>query len=187
MIKKILFVLVFLFPLLCIKAQSYADFWTGYFSYNTIVSISEGDAEIYAASQNSVFSYALNSNAIKTFSTIEGLTGEAIRTIYYSKSTGILFVGYLSGLVDLVKPDGSVLTLVAIRDKPAILPSEKTINDFYENGNTLYIATGFGISLFDLARLEFDDSYFIGDNGARIPILQTTIFENYIYAASPSG
>ncbi|WP_051621360.1 T9SS type A sorting domain-containing protein [Leeuwenhoekiella sp. MAR_2009_132] len=187
MIKKILFILVFLFPLLCIKAQSYADFWTGYFSYNTIVSISEGDAEIYAASQNSVFSYALNSNAIKTFSTIEGLTGEAISTIHYSKSTGILFVGYFSGLVDLVKPDGSVSTLVAIRDKPAILPSEKKINDFYENGNTLYIATGFGISLFDLARLEFDDSYFIGDNGARIPILQTTIFENYIYAASPTG
>ena len=187
MTKKLSFFLFILLSVFCMEAQNYSDFWTGYFSYTTVIDLSEGGEVVFAASQNSVFSYDLTANEIKTYSTIEGLAGETITTVHYSPSTRILFIGYFSGLIDLIKPDGTVSTLVAIRDKPVILPSEKTINNFYENGDILYIATGFGISLFDLSKLEFDDSYFIGDNGARLPILQTTIFEEYIYAASPTG
>ncbi|MEZ7494739.1 T9SS type A sorting domain-containing protein [Leeuwenhoekiella aequorea] len=187
MFKKLLIVLVFVCSFFCVQGQDYSSLWTGHFSYNSIVSIAPGDREVYVASQNSVFSYSLSTNEIKTYSTIDGLTGELISTVYYSASTDILFVGYYSGLVDLILPDGTVSTLVAIRDKPVILPSEKAINHFYENEDILHIATGFGISLFDLDRLEFKDSYFIGDNGTRLPILQTIIFEDFIYAASPTG
>lgn len=185
--SKILILLAVLFHLIQMKAQDYADNWTGYFSYNTITAISKGDTKIYAAAQNSVFSYELATNQIETLSTINGLTGSAISAIHYSENTGVLFIGYASGVIDIVKPDGTVSTVVAIRDKPVILPSEKIINSFTESENTLYIATGFGISLFDISRLEFDDSYFIGDNGARLNILQTTIYDDYIYAASPTG
>ena len=185
--SKILILLAVLFHLIQMKAQDYADNWTGYFSYNTITAISKGDTKIYAAAQNSVFSYELATNQIETLSTINGLAGSAISAIHYSENTGVLFIGYASGVIDIVKADGTVSTVVAIRDKPVILPSEKIINSFTESENTLYIATGFGISLFDISRLEFDDSYFIGDNGARLNILQTTIYDGYIYAASPTG
>ncbi len=87
----------------------------------------------------------------------------------------------------MVLPDGNVRTIVAIRDKPVILPQEKVINSFTQFDNTLYIASGFGISLFDLQRLEFDDSYFIGPGGSRVSIAQTAIFDGFIYAASPTA
>ena len=185
--SRILVLLFLIFHLIQMKAQDYADNWTGYFSYNTITAVAKGDTKIYTAAQNSIFSYELATNKIETLSTINGLTGSAISTLHFSESTGILFVGYVSGVIDIVRPDRSVSTVVAIRDKPVILPSEKIINSFTEFENTLYIATGFGISLFDLARLEFDDSYFIGDNGARLNIIQTAIYDGYIYAASPTG
>ena len=182
-----LLLVLFLLSVINAEAQDYSDSWTGYFSYNSITAVAQGESQIFAAAQNSIFSYDIESNEVKIFSTIEGLSGEAISAIHYYEAGAILFVGYASGLIDLVLPDGSVTTLVAIRDKPVILPQEKRITDFYENGETLYIASGFGISLFDLKRLEFDDSYFIGDNGGRLPVLQTTIFDGFIYAASPTG
>lgn len=168
-------------------AQDYSDSWTGYFSYRSISALTQSEGKVYAAAQNSVFTYELETNQLETISTIQGLTGEQISAIHYAEEQGILFVGYASGLIDLILPDGNVRTLVAIRDKPVILPQEKIINSFHEFENTLYIASGFGISLFDLNRLEFDDSYFIGPNGSRIPIEQTLVFENYIYAASPTA
>jgi len=187
MIKKNLYLFILLLNSCCAFAQEYSEAWTAYFSYNRITALAEADTQIYAAAQNSVFSYDLQTNETRLFSTVQGLAGEAISAIHYSDATGILFVGYASGLIDVVQPDATVTTLVAIRDKPAILPSEKSINSFDEQDNTLYIATGFGISLFDLSRLEFDDSYFIGNNGARLNIKQTAIFGDYIYAASPDG
>ena len=170
MIKKNLYLFILLLNSCCAFAQEYSEAWTAYFSYNRITALAEADNQIYAAAQNSVFSYDLQTNETRLFSTVQGLAGEAISAIHYSDATGILFVGYASGLIDVVQPDATVTTLVAIRDKPAILPSEKSINSFDEQDNTLYIATGFGISLFDLSRLEFDDSYFIGNNGARLNI-----------------
>lgn len=185
--SSILILLFLIVHLTQMKAQDFTENWTGYFSYNTITAVAKANTKIYAAAQNSVFSYELVTNEVETFSTVNGLTGSAISAIHFSESTGILFVGYVSGVIDILRPNGIVSSVVAIRDKPVILPSEKIINSFTEFENTLYIATGFGISLFDLARLEFDDSYFIGDNGARLNIVQTAIYEGYIYAASPTG
>ena len=38
----------------------------------------------------------------------------------------------------------------------------KKINHFNENNGLVYISTDYGISVFDLERLEFGDTYFIG-------------------------
>lgn len=185
--NRILFFTFLFFHLIQMKAQDFSESWTGYFSYNTITAVSKSNTKIYAAAQNSVFSYELATNETETLSSINGLTGSTISAIHYSENTGVLFVGYASGVIDIVRADGTVSTVVAIRDKPVILPTEKIINSFSEFENTLYIATGFGISLFDISRFEFDDSYFIGDNGARLNIVQTAIYDGYIYAASPMG
>ena len=45
----------------------------------------------------------------------------------------------------------------------------------------------FGIVQYNLATLQFGDTYLIGDNGAQIAVSQTTIFDNKIYAATLSN
>src|SRR5690606_9021067 len=50
----------------------------------------------------------------------------------------------------------------------------------------IYIATQYGISVYDLERLEFGDTFFIGNGGSQIDIVQTTVQEPYIFAASSS-
>ena len=180
------------FLLLCLPftavGQDFSDEWTGYFAYSQVVDVTEGNGALYVASENAVFIYSTLDGSLTTRSTINGLSGEDISSIYYSAEFETLLVGYENGLIDVVVGDNkNVLTVVDILNKPSIPPTQKRINHFMEFNGFVYISTGFGISLFDLGRLEFDDSYFIGDNGGALNIGQTTIFGDYIYAAAGQG
>lgn len=50
----------------------------------------------------------------------------------------------------------------------------------------MYIATDYGISVLDLTTLEFISTYFIGTSGEETEVLQTTIFNDEIYAVTRS-
>ena len=186
MLKK-LAILVAMTFINTLYSQDFSLDWTGYFSYNEITALSRGDNKVFAAAQNAVFAYDLLTNEIATYSTIQGLTGEDISALYYSESSGILFIGYDSGAIDIVREDEQVLTVVDIKNKTSIPPTEKQINSFDEYNGLLYISTGFGISLYDLERLEFQDSYFIGNNGGQLNVTQTAILGDYIYASTDAG
>ena len=168
-----------------LAAQNFEDTWKGFFSYVSVKAISKSSEKVYVAAENSVFTYDLITREIETISTINGLSGEEISSIYYSEGFGVLVVGYENGLLDVIVDDEEgILNIVDIFEKPTIPPDRKTINDFFEFDGNLYISTDFGISLFDLQRLEFGDTYFIGDLGAQVIITQTTVLEPYIYASS---
>ena len=184
MARRLLFTWVALVFCLSAKAQDFSDTWTGYFSYTSIEHVAYGKGFVFAAAKNSLFAYNLLTNETREFSTIQGLTGEEISAIYYSETIQALFVGYTSGKFDVVREGENVLTVVDISNKQTILPPLRRVNHFMEYNGFVYIASGFGISLFNLERLEFDDSYFIGDNGSQLDVSQTAVVGDYIYAAT---
>jgi ligand-binding sensor domain-containing protein len=77
----------------------------------------------------------------------------------------------------------NVLTIVDILEKPTIPPTNKFINHFNEHDGLVYISTEYGISVYDLERLEFGDTYYIGNGGTQIRITQTVVYNDFIYAA----
>jgi hypothetical protein len=166
-------------------AQNYQETWTGFFSFVSIKDVAQSDDRIYVASENAVYSFDIWSGDIETLTTINGLSGESITEIHYSPSYGLLLIGHDNGLIELLI-DGSdqVVQVVDILEKPSIPPNIKKINHFYEFRTQLYIATDYGISVFNLSALEFGDTYYIGDLGTTMSITQTTILEPYIYASS---
>lgn len=181
---------ILLFVLLCapLYSQDFSDEWTGYFSFANVGDIDEGNGRIYAASENAVFIFSTIDGSIITRSTINGLSGNTISSIYYSEAFDTLLIGYENGIMDIVVGNSeNVITVVDIFNRVSIPPDRKRINHFTEFNGFVYISTGFGISLYDLGQLEFDDSYFIGDNGSQLDITQTTILDDYIYASSTDG
>jgi hypothetical protein len=166
-----------------VNGQDFTDRWTGLFSFNRIVDMDQTNDEIYAASENAVFIYDIGSRSFKTITTVNGLSGDLISQIFYRESTDQLIVGYENGLIQIVQ-DGVVLDVVAIRDKQVINPDQKRINEFKQNGDLLYIATDFGIAIYDLERLEFNDTYFIGDNGIELKVKSIEIYQGFLYAAT---
>ncbi len=185
--RKLVAIILF-FQFLFASAQNFEDTWTGLFSYVSVKSISQGNDKIYAAAENAIFTYDLTTQEINTISTIKGLSGDLISTIYYSNNFGLLIIGYENGLIEiLIEGVDDVLSIVDILDKQTIPPNKKRINHFNEYQGQLYIASDFGISVYNLASLEFGDTYFIGDLGSQIDITQTTILDEFIYASSLTG
>ncbi len=184
--KKHLFSFIFLISFV-VSAQNFENNWTGHFSYVTVNSITQGNDKVYAAAENSAFSYDLSTLQTETISTIQGLSGENISTSYYSEEQDIFIIGYENGLLEIITSDDDVLTLVDILNKQNIPPDRKRINHFNEYDGILYISSDFGISEYNLETLEFGDSFFIGDGGSFVSIAQTTIDPPFIYAASPES
>lgn len=167
-----------------LSAQDFTESWEGYFSYSEIVDVVRSSQKIYAAGNNAVFIYTPATGEFETLSTIEGLTGDDISQIYYSDEKSKLVIGYENGILQIVDDNNDVRTVVAIAEKQVISADRKTINKFKELGDLLYIATDFGVALYDLERLEFDDTYFIGRAGGQVEVNGLEIFENNIYAAT---
>ncbi len=189
MLKRYTFVVFIVLGSLtdCI-AQDFSTLWEDYFSYFEIVDVTQSEFKVYAASENVIFSYDINSREIEKITTIQGLSGELISTIEYSEASQLLLIGYETGLIEIYfESDQSVLAVVDILDKESIDPSTKAINDFNEDDGFVYISTDFGVSVYDLERLEFGDTYFIGNNNTQIPVEKTAIREGAIYAACNAG
>lgn len=161
--------------------------WNSYFSYNEIKDVSEATDRVFAASENALFSKNDLTNEIKTTNTIDGLPGQTISALYHSETFNRTMIGYENGLLMIINEnDGTIKTVVDIINKQ-INPTIKKINHFSENNGIVYVSCDFGIVQYNLATLQFGDTYFIGDNGAEIKVTQTTIFDGFIYASTPSS
>lgn len=182
-VRKSFFPFFLLFSAFCFS-QNYTDLWEGYFSYLNIKDVSGDGNKIYAASENAIFVFDSESKEMETITTVNGLSGEIISSIYYSQNYGLLLIGYTNGLVEIVSnTDTQILSVIDILNKETIPPTKKKINHFYEDDGLVYISTDYGISVYNLERLEFGDSYFIGSGGSQIAVNQTSISGGYIYAA----
>ena len=181
---KVIFALLFINSF--VFAQDYSEQWKGHFSYLNISGIATSGNDVLASAENTIFKHNTQSLANTNTTTINGLTGETISYYYYSEAENTSVIGYENGLIEIVTPD-IVLTVVDIFNKPNIAPNIKRINHIYEHEGLVYLSCDFGISTYNLDNLEFDDSYFIGNNGEQISVRQITIKDGYIYAATSEG
>jgi len=177
---KILFLLTSIIVQSQVKSQ-----WNGYFSFNAIKDISMGSQSVFAATENAYFTKNTVSKIEKTITTVEGLSGENITQIHYSKEYNKTILGHTDGLIIVINEvDGSMLYVVDIINKGSIPPNKKRINHFCEYKGKIYISSDFGISVFNLKTSQFGDTYYIGPNGSNIEIFQTTVLNDVIYAAA---
>lgn len=187
MLKRVFVVVIYFLPFLQFS-QDFSSLWEGHFSFYNIKDVVESETRIYAASQNALFSFNKQTLELEQLSTIHGLSGENISTIYYSDLYSLLLIGYENGLMEIAfDNDDRILTIRDIVDKATVPPNNKRINHINAYQNTVYIATNYGISVFDLDRLEFGDTYFIGNSGTQIQVSQTAIHGDEIYASCLGG
>lgn len=184
LIMRRLFLFLVCFSFVSSIAQNNLQ-WQGYFSYNNIKDVVIGNGKIFAATDNCYFIKDLTTNTVKKITSIEGLSGDDITRIHYSSQHKKIIVGHLNGLVVIVdEENGSVFSLIGIRDKSTILNDKKRINHFEEFNDKVYVSTNFGITVLDLKTLQFGDTFFIGPSGSGIEVLQAAIFNDKIYAVT---
>jgi hypothetical protein len=183
---KKLFLLCSLFFSFLFSAQTdYSDSWEDLYSYNNVKDIVKVDEVIYALVDNAIFTYDIATEEINKLSSVHGLSGETTSSIYYNKNIQSLFVGYENGLLEVVDNDGNITIysdIVSFNQS-----GRKRINHIKEFKNKLYLSTPFGIVVYDIEKLEFGDTYFIGKNSSSLEVYQTEIMDGFIYAATNDG
>ena len=139
MLKHIFSVVVFVISVVS-TAQNFSSLWEGHFAYYDIKDVAQGNDKVFAASENAIYTYDLDTNEIEKITTVEGLSGETISTIKYSEAFQLLLVGYENGLIEIVfDTDEEILSVVDILDKETISPAIKRINHFNEFEGLIYI------------------------------------------------
>lgn len=176
--------------LLLIFAQTWAqtDFsnsWEDFYSYNNVKDFIKVGDEIFAISDNAFFTYNLLSGETNKKSSINGLSGESTSSICNSKKFNKTIIGYENGLIEIIDKNGNIIVAKDIENFN--YSGSKKINDIFEFENKIYIATSFAIVVYDIEKLQFGDTYFIGNQSSEIYINQITVFENKIYAATENG
>ena len=183
--KKLLLLYTLLFSVLFSAQTDYSASWEDFYSYNNVKDFVKVDDVIYALSDNAVFTYNVVTKEIEKLSSVQGLSGENTSSIHYNSTFKRLVIGYENGLVEVVDEDG-IITISS--DIVSFNQSgEKSINDITAYNGKLYLSTPFAIVVYDIDRLEFGDTYFIGAGSGAIRINATTILNNVIYAATENG
>lgn len=176
--------IVFLIGTLTALAQTNSN-WNAYYSYTDVVDITDMQEQVVAATENALFVRNLSDYSLSTFNSIDGLKTEQITAIHHSKSYNKTLVGNNNGLLIVIDHNNNkIINKVDIINDVPIAQSLKKINHFTEYQNKVYIATDYGITVFDLQNLEFADTYYIGTSGADTPVLCTAVHQNIIYAVT---
>lgn len=185
MMKKLFSIFTFFSVITFFAQTDYSSSWEDFYSYNNVKDFVKVDQTIYALVDNAVFTYNITTLETQKLSSVQGLSGETTTAIYYSKTYQRLIIGYENGLVEVVESDGTITISSDIVNFNQ--SGEKSINDISEFSNKLYLATPFGIVVYNIENLEFGDTYFIGNNSSSLQVNQTSVVNNIIYAATENG
>lgn len=183
--KNCLASLLLLFSTIICAQVDYSNSWEDFYSYNNVKNFIKVDNKIYAIVDNAIFIYDVATNEIAKLSSVQGLSGETTSSLYYSKPLEKLVIGYQTGLIEVVDNKGKITISNDI--ERLNITGSKRINYITPLGNNLLIATPFAIVQYDLERLQFGDTYFIGNNSSEVTINQIEVFQNKIYAATTQG
>ena len=169
----------------CALSQSAIGSWKTHISYTNISQITQSQDKIYGISTGALFSVDKNDNIIETYSKTYGLNDNNIHIIEYSDFNNLLFIAYNNSNIDLMTEYGDIVNISDIYRKN--MSGSKQINHIYFYNNYAYLACDFGITILDLDKQEFTETYIIGEAGSTEKVIKTCIQNSDIYALTENN
>lgn len=183
--KKYIFLLFFFINFTIFSQVDYSNSWEDFYSYNNVKDFVKVDGIIYALADNAIFTFDETTNEIEKFSSIQGLSGEPTSAIHYNSTFKRVVIGYQNGLIEVIDEDKSItISLDIVNFNQS---GEKSINHISESGNILYLSTPFAIVEYDIEKLEFGDTFFIGNGSTSLKINKTLVVNDTIFAITENG
>lgn len=159
--------------------------WTDLFSYNNVIAMKEDNGKIIAAAENGLFYYTISTGEITKLSKANGLHEIKITAFDYNPQTKVGLIGYQNGSLDVVTPDG--VTYVVDIPIATGYNGSKKINHISITGDKAVISVGYGVSIFDLKKKEFNDSAFFLTGGVYQASNEAVLFGNKVYSVTNTG
>lgn len=159
--------------------------WVNYTDMRGVVSVSSTPSSVWAATSGGIFSFSLSTAAFERVTNVEGLSS-IDATAILGVSDGSLVVGAADGSLDLRSPSGAwtaIRDIARATDKP-----RRGIRVLRLRGDSLYLGTDYGVSVFSRSREEFGDSYLkFSSFPSQTPVRDILFAFDRIWVATPRG
>ncbi|MDZ7880560.1 MAG: hypothetical protein U5L45_22980 [Saprospiraceae bacterium] len=184
MTKTTLFLLVFLSFSNVLSAQNDLKIgqWRTHFPYRVGLSVTTSNDAVYWATGLSVLKMAKSDLSIERLDKLNSLNEVGAQLVRYNTPTKTLLVAYKNNNIDLVRTDGGTTQNIADIKNNINITGDKTIYDVTFNGDTAFLACGFGISRLNMRRGEFISTTF-----TKLKTYSVALFEGKIWAATEGG
>ena len=161
------------------NAQGAIGTWRLYPACHKATQCVEVGGTVYVLSDGALYSYTASDEYVETYDKASILSDQGIRHIALDEPTGTLVVVYNNANIDLLHTDGSVLNITDYANKATLDP---VINDLRIAGGQAYMATNFGLTVLDVKRGVFVNTYTLGR-----AVLSATELDGVIFAATAEG
>ncbi len=157
MLKKIILLIAAALAVCSTNAQTSVGEWNVFPMFDgSATTLIDAKTKVYYVSLNRLYSYDKESNETYSYSTQNKLSDTNITSAYYNADGQYLLVAYETGNIDIVYDNGRVVNLPDIKN--ASLMTQKTINDVDFYDGKVYIATVFGIVIYDDTKWQVVES-----------------------------
>ncbi len=148
MAKKIAFLILALLAMAA-QAQPGKGDWRvhPYYVSSDIKNVIDTDSKIYYLVGNDLYCFDKATNTNASLNKRVSLNDVLVTGIYYNYDKKYLVVTYLNSNIDVLYDDGTIVNLPDIKD--AVLTAVKGINDVTFGPNKMYVATEFGMVVYD--------------------------------------
>ncbi|MGQ9863820.1 MAG: two-component regulator propeller domain-containing protein [Bacteroidia bacterium] len=123
--------------------------WGSYLSHDVVYEFAQVGDYVYGRTPSGLVRLGLREEAYKEYTIVEGLAELRPTAIAADRKRSVLYVGYPSGFLQKFT-DGPKQILSDIATNPFY--TDKSIHSLWVEGDTLYVATGFGVVSWDLLR-----------------------------------
>jgi ligand-binding sensor domain-containing protein len=130
--------------------------WKSYTDMRQVRAIVASGNDVWAATGGGVFHYSVRDSSFQKLTNCDGLSSNDVTAIAVNNG-GDVWIGHSSGTIDVYAPaTGTWRRVTDISSSPK---TSKTIRSFFFAGDSLYIASDLGVSLFSLSKFEFRETY----------------------------
>jgi len=138
--------------------QAQTDRWTAHTSMREVIGLAVAEEAVWAATTGGVFSYDPTTEEVRPFTVADGLHDVQTRAIAYDVRRRQVWIGYVNGVLDRLDVEtGTVNTFFDIQ-RSGRFPSAE-VSRLLMRGDSLLVATSFGLVIFDPVRGEVRDTY----------------------------
>lgn len=135
-----------------------ADQWTAHTSGRKVRALAVAEDIVWAATAGGVFSYEVSSGEIVRYTVTEGMHDVQTGAIAYDARRRVVWTGYVDGVLDALDVESGAVTTYFDIQRSQRFPSPE-IHRLALLGDSLLVATSFGLVIFDTERLEVRDTY----------------------------
>lgn len=184
--NSLIVVAIFFLSLSGLLSQIRLDKWVAHTSLVNTMSVDiDSSGKIWVASSGGLYSINSDGSDLRVFRNINEMLDINISTVRVHPVSGDIYAGSVNGYLDIYDNNGNWLHVTDIFNQRFTNPQ---IEDIAFSGDKAYIAGGFGLAVFDIKKMVFEETVRRFSNfNANNPVNRVLIKGDKIWIATTGG